>query len=894
MLNKRRLRLRTIRAFLLRLGGLFHKGRRDRELVEEIESNLQLHIEDNLRAGMSPEDARREALLKFGGIESAKEAYRDRRGLPLLEDLAQDIRYALRMLARRPGLAAIVILTLALGIGANTAMFSIIHAVILRPLPYKDADRLVVVFATISGQEQNSKVFASYRDFQEWQRHSQSFEQLEACSWAAWAGQALLWQGTAHRVTTIPVSSGFFSLLGVQAVNGRTFETSDLRMGCAVVLSHGFWKNRLGESPNVVGSSLRLDDQACTVIGIMPETFEFYPRAADLWTLITPNSAFERQPLNAGIGVFGRLKGNVTRASAQAELTGLHQQVVRDSPPEFSALSQFVPMVSELQGEFTWLAGRNLRTGLVVLFGAVICVLLIACVNVASLELARTSQRERELAIRAALGSGRSRLIRQLITETMMLALLGAAFGTSLAVASVRWFRSANPVELPPGNSVTVNWQVLIFTAGLGILAGLLSGLMPAFRASQIDLNETLKEATRSGASSAHRATKLFIIAEVALSLTLLAGAGLLIQSVARLSSEPLGFRTAHLLTAQLSLPASSYPEPPQRVAFYDNLISRLRTLPGVKAAAISSIGGDHLPLTVTGRPDPPRNEVSDIALEQVSAGYLATMGIPLHRGREFERGDREDSQPVAIVNEALARKYFPNEDPLGRQIKLGNSVTAPWLTIVGVAGNVKGITLFNEMAYAASPLVYRPLSQSAGSGVQILLRTSSNITALAPALQSEVSALDRGLPVYDVKTMERQISEELAHPRFRAILLGSFAGLALLLTAIGIYGMLSESVSHRTREIGIRMALGAERWDVLRMVLRQGLMLMLAGAVIGVAAALSVARFLTSMLYGVKHTDPVTLVTVLLMLGGVVVLASYFPARRATKVDPMVALRDE
>jgi predicted permease len=883
--------MRTIRAFLLRLGGLFHKGRQDRNLAEEIESNLQLHIEDNLRAGMSLEDARRDALLKFGSIESAKEAYRDRRGLPLLEALVQDIRFALRMLARRPGLAAIVILTLALGIGANTAMFSIIHAVVLRPLPYKDADRLAAVWASHPDQEQSSKIFALYRSFQEWQRHSQSFEQLEA--WAFHSHQTLHWQGTPQRVLSIQVTSGFFSLLGIDAAQGRIFDTS--KMGCSVVLSQGFWENRLGSSLNVIGSSLKIDDQACTVIGIMPKTFEFYPRQADLWTLITPNSAFERQPLRYSIGVFGRLKPGVTRTSAKAELTLLHQQALRGAPPELSGWSQVVPVVYELQEEFTWLAGRNLRTGLLVLFGAVVCVLLIACVNVACLQMARASERERELAIRTALGSGRRRLIRQLITESMILALLGAVMGTLLAVIGVGWFRSANPVELPAGNSVTVNWQVLIFTTSLAILAGFLSGLMPAWKASRIDLNEALKESTRGGTSTAlaHRATKLFIITEVALSLTLLAGAGLLIQSIARLSSVHLGFRTDHLLTAQLSLPASSYSKQAQLATYYDNLLSRLRTIPEVEAAAVSTPAGYDRTLSVAGRAAP-QTEVGDVDLELASAGYLATMEIPLIRGREFKESDREGSQPVVIINEALSRKYFPNDDPLGKQIKLGRFDTDPWLTIVGVAGNVKRIALFNEMAYEASPMAYLPMKQSAGSSMQILLRTSDNATSLAPALQREVSALDRGVPVPDVKTVEQQISETLAHPRFRAILLGSFAGLALLLTAIGIYGMLAESVSHRTREIGIRMALGAEWWDILRMVLKQGLVLMLTGSVIGVAAALSVARLLTSMLYGVKPADPVTLVVVLLMLGGVVFLASYFPARRATKVDPMVALRDE
>jgi putative ABC transport system permease protein len=884
MLSKLRTRLRA----------LMRKSEMERELDEELRHHVERQTEQNIRLGMSPKEARYAARKAFGGVEQAKERSRDARGVRWLEELWQDLRYGARMLVKNPGFTLTVALTLALGIGANTAIFSIIHAVLLRPLPYKDADRLVAVFASPTGQAQSSKVFASYRAYQEWKLQSRSFERLEACSWAAQWGKILLGQGAAQRVLSIPVTSGYFSLLGVQAAQGRTFETQDLKMACAVVLSHGFWKDRLGGAPDIVGSSLRLDDQTCAVIGIMPKAFEFYPRQAQLWTLITPNSAFEREPWKQSIGVFGRLKPDVSNASAKAELMVLHQQIVRDAPLEFKSWGLFEPTVSELQSEFTWLAGRNLRTGLVVLFGAVVCVLLIACVNVASLQLARASVREREMAIRAALGSGKSRLIRQMMTETMTLALLGAILGTAFAVAGVNWFRSASPVELPPGNAVTVNWQTLIFTTGMAILAGLLSGLTPAWKATRIDLNEALKEATRgSSGARTHRAARLFIIAEVALSLSLLAGAGLLIQSVARLSFVPLGFRTDHLLTAQLTLPTSAYPESPQRAAFYNNLISRLRALTGVEAAAVCSTAGWHVPLTAEGRA-PAQNEVSDVRLELVSADYLATMGIPLLRGRPFEDSDRASSQPVAIINEALARKYFPNEDPVGRQIKLGTLDSAPWLTIVGTAGNVKGQSLFNEMAYEASPLVYRTINQSADGSVQILIRASGNVAGLAPALQREVSALDKGIPVSDVETMEHQISKALAHPRFRAVLLSCFAGLALLLVAIGIYGMLSETVSHRTREIGIRMALGARHWDVLLLVIRQGLILTLAGAVIGVAGSLVVTRFLTGMLYGVKPADPVTFVTVLLMLGGVAALASYFPARRATKVDPMVALHNE
>ena len=874
-----------------RIRALMRKSEMERELDEELRYHIGQQTEQNIRLGMSPEEARNAARKAFGGVDQAKERSRDARGVRWLEELWRDLRYGARMLLKNPCFTLIVALTLSLGVGANTAMFSIIHAVLLRPLPYKDAGRLVAVFASPAGQAQTSKVFVSYQAFKEWRLHSRSFEQLEACTWAAESGKILLGHGAAQRVLSIPVTSGYFSLLGVPAAQGRTFEAQDLKMECAVVLSHGFWKDRLGGPPDIVGSNLRLDNKSCAVIGVMPKEFEFYPRQAQLWNLITPNSAFEREPWRLSIGVFGRLKTDVNDAGAQAELSLLHRQITRDAPTEFKSWSQYEPTVSKLQSEFTWLAGRNLRTGLVVLFGAVVCVLLIACVNVAGLQLARASVREREMAIRAALGSGRSRLIRQMMTETMMLALLGAILGTALAFAGVNWFRSAGPVELPPGNAVTVNWQTLMFTAGLAILAGLLSGLTPAFKASRIDLNEALKDATRgSSGARTHRAARLFIIAEVALSLTLLTGAGLLIQSIVRLSSVPLGFRIDHLFTAGLTLPASTYPRSPQQAAFYNNLISRLRAQPGVESVAVKAPVGWNIPLTAAGK----AYELSDVHQESVSADYLATMGIPLLRGRSFEDSDRESSQPVAIINEALAQKYFRNEDPVGRQIKLGTSDSSPWLTIVGITGNVKDQSLFNEMAYETSPLVYSPMNQSARGSVRILLRGAGDVAGLANVLQREVSALDHGVPVPGLETMERQISTTLAHPRFRAILLSYFAGLALLLVAIGIYGTLSQTVSHRSREIGIRMALGAKRSDVLLLVIRQGFILMLAGAVIGVAGSLFVTRFLAGMLYGVKPADPVTYGVVLLTLGGVAALASYFPARRATKVDPMAPLRNE
>jgi putative ABC transport system permease protein len=876
------------------LRALLRRTQVERELDEELRYHIEQQTEQNIRMGMNPEEARYAARKAFGGVEQAKERSRDAQGMRWLEELWQDLRYCARMLAKNPGFTLIVTLTLSLGIGANMAMFSIIHAVMLRPLPYKDAGRLVGIFASPAGQAQTTKVFASYQAFKEWRLHSRSFEQLEGCTWAAESRKILLGHGAAQHVFSIPVTSGYFSLLGVRAEHGRAFEPQDLKMECAVVLSHGFWKDRLGGSPDIVGSSLRLNDQSCAVIGVMPKEFEFYPRQAQLWTLITQDSAFEREPWRLSIGVFGRLKPDVSSAWAQAELALLHRQITSDAPQGFKSWSQYEPTVDELQSQFTWLAGRNLRTGLVVLFGAVVCVLLIACVNVAGLQLARASVRAREMAIRAALGSGRFRLIRQMMTETMTLALLGAVLGTALAFAGVSWFRSSSPVELPPGNPVTVNWQTLIFTAGMAILVGLLSGLTPALKASRIDLNGALKDATRgSSGRGTHRAARVFIIAEVALSLALLTGAGQLIQSIVRLSSVPLGFRIDHLFTAGLTLPASAYPESPQQAAFYNNLLSRLRARPGIEAAAVEASDAWNIQLTAAGK-TPAQNEVGDVNRKLVSADYLATMGIPLLQGRPFKDSDHESSQPVAVINEALARKYFPNEDPVGRQIKLGTLNQSPWLTIVGVAGNIKEQTLFNEMALESFPTVYCPVSQSTVGSVRIMIRATGDVAGLGAILQREISAMDQGVPVPSPKPMAHQVSTELAHPRFRAILLSCFAGLALLLVAIGIYGTLSQTVSQRIREIGIRMALGAERRDVLLLFIRQGLILTLAGAAIGVAGALLVTRFLAGMLYGVKPADPATFGAVLLMLGGVAALASYFPARRATKVDPIAAIRNE
>lgn len=897
-------RIMWLRSFITRLLGLFRRTRLEHDLTSELRVHVEMLVDEHLRRGMPAEEARYAALRSFGGLEQVKETYREQRGLPMIETLLQDIRYGFRMLARRPAFTALVVLTLGLGIGASTATFSIVDAVLLRPLPYKHSDRLVVIWEAQIGHIGASEVFDSYRDFQEWQRSSRSFDQLEALTWA-FTGQTLSWRGKPQRVLAVPATQGIFSLLGVRAAQGRTFEPDDQKSGCTVVLSHHFWQERLGSAADAVGGHLPLDDRACAVVGIMPKGFDFYPKQSDLWTLISPSGGFGdylQNPLYSIVGVFGRLKPGVSLASAQAELTLIHQRLVHELPPG-TWIGELVPVVYGLQSEFTWLAGRNLRTGLLVLFAAVTLVLLISCLNVANLLLGRASERERELAIRAALGSGRRRLVQQLLTESLLLSLLGAALGTVLAVAGVAYFRAANPVELPPGNAVTVNVHVLAFTMLVAILTGLLFGLFPASKASRSDVDEMLKRAGRGVARAVlgHRAARLLVVIETALSLVLLAGAGLLIESIARFGSTPLGFNPDHLLTATVDLPKAGYSAPHQKVDFYRKLISNLDVLPGAQGAALSSwlpLGGPgNDVLTVEGRPAP-STEIGDVDFNRVSAGFFRVAEIPLLRGRPFDARDRAESQPVAIVNEALVKEYFPNQDPLGREIKAAASreeqAKAPWITIVGVVGDIKRTIVYQEMGYIVPPVVYRPIDQDPPAAIGTIVRAAASPMTLRPAVERAVSDLDKDVPISDFRTANDRIAELLSQPRFRTVVLGAFAGLALLLAAIGLYGVMSQSASQRRHEIGIRMALGAERRHVLWLVVSQGMGLGVAGVGIGLVAALALTRVLIGMLYGVKPVDPVTLFAVTLLMIVVTGLASYIPARRATKVDPMVALRYE
>lgn len=569
------------------------------------------------------------------------------------------------------------------------------------------------------------------------------------------------------------------------------------------------------------------------------------------------------------------------------------------APADLTLPQNAVPVVLDMKSEFTWLAGRNLRAALLVLLGTVFAVLLIACVNVANLMAAQAADRRRELAIRASLGSGRGRLIRQMLVESMLLSFTGGLLGTFLALGAIQVFRARSPVELPPGNLVTVDWQVLLFTLLLAIFSAILFGLIPAWQTSGLDLNQALKEAGQgfSSARTAHRSRSLLVAAEISLSLVLLAGAGLLIQSLAKLSATSLGFRTDHLLTARIDLPDKKYGDPAREIEFFRNFTEQTASMPGVAGVSLGSsfyLAGSNV-LSVEGRPFSHESAAYSVGAETIAQNFLAVMDIRLLGGRAFDSRDRSDTLPVAIVNQALAQQYFPGENPIGRHIKLSRPESGdPWLTIIGVAGNVKTTTVFQEMGYIVPPAVYRPFRQQPAIPMMIFVRTYGDPHAMLNPLQEKLLSLDDEVTISDAKTMQERLVDLQAEPRFRTILLSAFAILALLLAALGIYGLLMQTVARRTREIGIRMALGATRGNVVEAVLKQTLSMVVAGIIIGLAASFFLMRFISGLLYNVRPESPLILAGVSALLLSVAMLASYLPARRASQVDPLKALRSE
>ncbi len=811
-----------------------------------------------------------------------------------MADIRQDLRYALRMLAKHPGLTIVIIIALALGIGANTTIFSVIDAVLLRPLPYPDPDRLVMIWGNFAGiglpKDRNwisAPEFVDIRDSQK------SFSQL-----AVFAGSSFNIKPGAvpERIDGASVSAAFFTTLGVQPARGRLFLPEDEQPGRdnVVVIGHGLWQRRFGGDPGIVGTALNVNALPHTVVGVAPAGFEF-PNDAEMWKPL----AFSAEALapnnrgNHGLRLIARIRPDLTLGQAVSDAQLVTQRIIEQNPGYPYRKFQFRLVLSPLLEETV----GDIRAALWILMGAVGFVLLIGCANVANILLARASAREREIAIRIAVGAGRARLIRQLLTESSLLALLGAAAGLALAWLGLYILIQIGSVSFPRLAAATLDLRVLGFTLAAALLTGLLFGIAPALQSSRTNPN-ALNEGGRgmTAATGARQLRRLLIIGEIALSLILLVGAGLLLRSFFRLQQIDPGFRPEGVLTVRLGLPELKYPEQAQVRNFYSEILNRVRGLPGVEAAgAISALplsgSGSSGTTTVDSRAVTQQEASPEADWRVVTPGLFEAMSIRLVRGRYFDERDSETAAPVAIIDETMAATYWPGEDPIGKRLKRGGSQSMnPWMTIVGVVKHVRYLTL----EAPSRVQLYWPHKQNPPRSMSLALRTSLDPRSLANTVQREVLALDADQPVYLIRTMDEFLADSLARRRFSMLLLAVFAGIALLLAAVGIYGVISYAVTQRSHEMGIRLALGASRVSVLKLILGQSLILTSTGVVLGIGGSLALTRLISALLFDVKPTDIATYALVPALLLVVALIASFIPARRATNVDPMIVLRYE
>ncbi len=863
-------------------------GRRDREekLDDEIESHLQMAIRDRIERGETPEQAEASARREFGNVGLVKEVTRDMWGWASLERLERDLRFGARMLVKHPGFTLIAVMTLALGIGVNTAIFSVVYAVLLRPLPYPAPERLVVLATT--GTQVDSRSGVAYPDYLDWRDRTHSFEDT-----AGFLNTNFNLTGVEPAVA-VPgrrVNWNFFHILGVKPQLGRLFAAADDRAGATAtaVISHDLWREKFGGDTAVIGKTISLDGNPFTLIGVLPPGFELLRRddifvPLGLW--FTPDNNLLKRSNQFPLYVLGRLKNGATVAQARADLSAVASQLAREYPETNSGRSGTADKLSDLQV-------KDVRPILLVLLGAVGCVLLIACVNVANLMLVRAAGRERELAVRLALGAGRGRIIRQLLTESLLIAALGGVAGLLFGAWGISSLTALVPRTLLQLDQVRLNQPVLLFTLAISVLTGLLFGLLPALHAARTDLNVSLKEGGRSIASSGwERARKALLVAEVGLALVLLIGAGLMLRTLQQLTHVNPGFNAENLLTLRFALPAEAY-NTERRLAFFRECRMRLEALPGVRSASfvmslpIEGSAWDS-PFIVADKPVPQPGAFPYASFTPISANYFATMGIQLSAGRAFTETEMNDTPAVAVINESLARKLWPGENAIGKRLKQGaaESQTA-WREVVGVVADVKLKGLDQE-----APLqVYLPLALRNSSSVGLVVRTDGEPLALSRTVEQTIRSLDKDLPLRS-RSMDELLGNAMARQRLTLNLLMILALLALLLAGIGIYGVLSYAVSERQQELGIRVALGATARDVLRLVLVQGMKLVLLGVILGLAAAFAATRWLEGLLYGVTPNDPLTFIGVALLLSGVALVACWIPARRATKVDPLVALR--
>jgi len=799
-----------------------------------------------------------------------------------MRTLLEDLRYGLRMLVKSPAFSVLVIIILALGIGANSAIFSVVNTVVLRPLPYADPARLYELHGVTSRGQQ----WMSAPDFLTWRERTRVFEQMAV---ARRENLTLTGVDEPENLFGLGVSRECLPMLGVQPFLGRLFTDEEFRPVAprAVLLGYKLWRRRFGGDPQILGKSVTLNGEPYTVVGIMPPAFRFNYRYHELWfPLSFTADALGRRNWPAFM-VFGRLKSGVTPQQAETEVDTLSRALTLEFPESHKGWhAALLPLQQQLAGEF--------RTSLFLLLGAVGFVLLIACLNVANLLLARASERAKEIAIRTALGAGRLRLVRQLLTESVLLSGLGGTLGLLLAgwgaPALVALFPERIPI--PRLDQTSLDGRVLAFTFLLSLLSGIVFGLAPALEASRVDLNETLKETGRSGTGGfrAQRLRSLLVVAETALSLVLLAGAGLMLRSFVGLLQVNPGFKAQKVLTVRLSLPVYRVRDRKRQPAYYTEILQHVQTLPGIQSAALVTVlplSGVQAVMTFSGGTLPKDEETPEIPFRAVSPAYFHTMGIPILMGRPFAESDTAEAPPVAIVNGALARRYWPGENPIGKSLPAGK-----YLPVVGVVGNIKHHSLRAD----PEPELYFPYLQHLGvPHSALVVRTAADPLKITAAVRRKIRTLHSDQPLTDIKTMEQLIADSVSEPRFYTLLLGVFAGLALILAAAGVYGVMSHSVTQRTHEVGIRMALGARRVDVLKLVVGQGARYVLVGLTIGLAGALAATRLLRNLLFAVSTTDTATTyVSVSLLLLAVALLATYLPARRASRVDPMVALRHE
>ncbi|MCW5558258.1 MAG: ABC transporter permease [Verrucomicrobiae bacterium] len=880
---------------MLRFGGLFKKQRQDRELDEEIESHLQMHIEDNLRLGLTPEEARRQAMIKLGGVESTKEAYRDQRGLPGLETLWQDLRYAARQLRKNPGFTAVAVLTLALGIGSTTAIFSVVNAVLLRALPYPDPDQLVEL------TDRDGPI--AIPNFTDWKEQQTVFEQMALYRVVNLNVRAS--QGDPLRVLSVELGADAFTALRLNPVVGRFYSPAEDTAGGPpiAVLGHGFWQKQFGSDPEVVNQSLLINGISHTVLGVMPPTFDLVEKA-ELFVPVEPGISETDRNNQSSYEAVARLKPGISFDQARVQMTAISQRLAELHPDTNK---------DRLIGLKTLIEARvgGVRRALWILLGSVGFVLLIACANVANLLMVRAVGRRKEMAVRSALGANQGRILRQMLTEGLLLAMFGGGLGLLFARVSMTVIGALAQNSLPRAHEIGIDSRVLLFSAAAAVLTGLLFGFAPAWQSSRPSLSGMMNEGSRG--SSAGRTPLLngLMVGQVAMSLMLLLGAGLLLRSFYHLTWVQAGFDHERVLSFRLDLPDETHRTPGEIDRFSQNLLGRLRALPGVQAASVATeipIGGRSwaTSLLIEGRPEPSSLPAMEINL--IGSDYFKVLNIPVLKGRAFTEADSREvlGEPRAgqsdwaglrsiVIDEEFARRHFPSEDPLGKQIRLpwGPRDQNPVMTVVGIVGRVKHEKLKEENAKVL-PMGYLAYRERPNKHIAVVIKTVLPTETLAQAARQEVTTMDAGLPIYEVLTFAEIRENNLAPDRLNLALLGTAAVIALVLAVIGIYGVVAFSIAQRRREMGVRMALGARRVDVVNLVLSQGLKLVLLGTVLGLAGALGLSRLLASFLFQVDPTDLVTFAVVPAALLGAAALACTFPALRAARVDPMVALRNE